>query len=903
MTPEETTIVAGIPIPSTSPIFLTVVGLHVVVGLVCVLAGAIAMLSAKRSGRHPIFGTIYYWGLVAMFVSATGLSAVRWVEDYHLFILGLLAFAAATFGRAARRGRWTGWVRLHIAGMGLSYILLLIAFYVDNGHSLPLWRDLPPITYWLLPLAVGLPLIVHALLRHPLARRPQAGDNPSGFARCRPESCKVHAMSAADTTAAQRPARFGLAAKLFAILLLLGAVAVLITGVLGYIRARDSLETTIFNQLTAAREIKTHQVETYFRSIRNEMRLLAASKMVVDAMRGFRGAVDALDRQEVPAETRRQVDAWYEAQYMPMVRRLLGAETPIREFLPMEPAPYFLQDWYIVRNPHPEGRRRLLDDAGDGSAYSKLHAVYHPLMRTAAATLNFADFLMVEPKTGRILYTVDKDADFGTSLQAGPYRRSNLAAAAARCAAAPDPSATCLEDFADYLPSDGSPEAFMAAPVIDGGVVIGVLVARLSIDEIDNIVTGGRRWRNEGFGATGEAYLVGSDFLVRSGPRTFYEDRDLYLAEARAGGTPQKDIDDIRRYGTPVLQQRIDTAAVRAALGGVQGTGEVLDFRRISTLASWGPVRVSGVKWALIAEINSSEAFAPIRQLERDLMIVGAIALLVVIVTGAWLSRSLMAPLRELTAGVRRFAAGDADVHVPVRTRDEIGQLCLAFNGMIDEISEQNVVIANKNRENEELLLNVLPAPIANRLRGGEQSIADGFAEVTVAFADLVGFTAMSSEMPPANVVSLLNGLFTRFDEAAHELGIEKIKTVGDAYMAVCGMPVQVPDHAERMVRMAIRMVHITREHAMEHHVDMKLRVGINSGPVVAGVIGKSKYIYDLWGDTVNLASRMESGGMPDTIQVTRSVYEKLKDEFVFEARGAIEVKGKGSVEAWLLRL
>ena len=166
---------AGIPIPSTSPIFLAVVGLHVVIGLLCVVAGAVAMLSAKRPGRHPAFGTIYYWGLVAMFVSAAGLSAVHWAEDYHLFILGLLALAAATLGRAARRRRWTGWVRLHITGMGLSYILLLTAFYVDNGKNLPLWRDLPPVTYWLLPLAVGLPLIVHALLRHPLARRPLPG--------------------------------------------------------------------------------------------------------------------------------------------------------------------------------------------------------------------------------------------------------------------------------------------------------------------------------------------------------------------------------------------------------------------------------------------------------------------------------------------------------------------------------------------------------------------------------------------------------------------------------------------------------------------------------------------------------------------------------------------------------
>jgi uncharacterized membrane protein len=170
MTPEDTTLVAGIPIPSTSPIFLTVVGLHVLVGLLCVVAGAIAMLNPKRSGRHPTFGTIYYWCLVAVFVSATGLSVVRWAEDYHLFILGLLALSSASLGRTARRRRWLGWVKLHITGMGLSYILLLTAFYVDNGKSLPLWKDLPPITYWLLPAAVGLPLIIQALFRHPLVR-------------------------------------------------------------------------------------------------------------------------------------------------------------------------------------------------------------------------------------------------------------------------------------------------------------------------------------------------------------------------------------------------------------------------------------------------------------------------------------------------------------------------------------------------------------------------------------------------------------------------------------------------------------------------------------------------------------------------------------------------------------
>jgi hypothetical protein len=174
VTPDGTTVVAGIPIPSTSPLFLAGVGLHVLVGVVCVIAGAIAMLSPKRSGRHPTFGAIYYWSLVAVFVSATALSMVRWAEDYHLFVLGLLAFASATLGRSARRRRGIGWLRLHITGMGLSYILLLTAFYVDNGKSLPLWKELPTLAYWLLPAAVGWPLIIHALLRHPLVRRQTA---------------------------------------------------------------------------------------------------------------------------------------------------------------------------------------------------------------------------------------------------------------------------------------------------------------------------------------------------------------------------------------------------------------------------------------------------------------------------------------------------------------------------------------------------------------------------------------------------------------------------------------------------------------------------------------------------------------------------------------------------------
>jgi uncharacterized membrane protein len=164
--------VLGIEIPSTDPIFLAVVlGVHIPLGLACVVVGAAAMLREKRRGAHSTFGTIYFWCLSALFASTMFLSVVRWAEDYHLFVLGAVSFASALFGRTALRRRWPRWTELHIVGMGLSYVFMLVAFYVDNGKQLPLWRDLPPVMYWLLPLAIGVPLIIAALARHPLARQ------------------------------------------------------------------------------------------------------------------------------------------------------------------------------------------------------------------------------------------------------------------------------------------------------------------------------------------------------------------------------------------------------------------------------------------------------------------------------------------------------------------------------------------------------------------------------------------------------------------------------------------------------------------------------------------------------------------------------------------------------------
>jgi hypothetical protein len=168
---DEGVVVLGIPIPSSSPLFLSIVAVHVAAGLVCTAAGIVAMLAPKRSGRHPSAGSVYYWSLVVVFLSMAALSIMRWPANTHLFVLGVLSFGAGVVGRMEQRRLAPVRLRVHVAAMGLSYILLLTAFYVDNGPHLPIWRSLPPLAHWILPSIVGLPILVWAITRHPLIRR------------------------------------------------------------------------------------------------------------------------------------------------------------------------------------------------------------------------------------------------------------------------------------------------------------------------------------------------------------------------------------------------------------------------------------------------------------------------------------------------------------------------------------------------------------------------------------------------------------------------------------------------------------------------------------------------------------------------------------------------------------
>jgi PAS domain S-box-containing protein len=228
----------------------------------------------------------------------------------------------------------------------------------------------------------------------------------------------------------------------------------------------------------------------------------------------------------------------------------------------------------------------------------------------------------------------------------------------------------------------------------------------------------------------------------------------------------------------------------------------------------------------------------------------------------------------------------------------------LYYEGTVQDITNRKVAeeaLRYQQEQSELLLLNILPAPIAQRLKLQESTIADSFAEVTVLFADIVGFTQLSADTSPTELVELLNKIFSAFDRLSELHGLEKIKTIGDAYMVVGGLPMPRSDHAQAIADMALDMQDAIALFNVKNAKNFQIRVGISTGPVVAGVIGIKKFIYDLWGDTVNTASRMESHGLAGRIQVTTSTYELLRNQYIFEERGLIHVKGKGEMTTYLL--
>lgn len=280
------------------------------------------------------------------------------------------------------------------------------------------------------------------------------------------------------------------------------------------------------------------------------------------------------------------------------------------------------------------------------------------------------------------------------------------------------------------------------------------------------------------------------------------------------------------------------------------------------------------------------------------------------------LSRRFIVPGRRIVEVAGRVAAGDLAARSRITGADEIGRLGQSIDGMADALSaaletarrqtataEARAAELDEERDrSEKLLENMLPVLIADRLKRGESTIAETFPEVTVLFADIVGFTELATRLPPRQLVDMLGDVFGRFDELAERHRLEKIKTIGDCYMVVGGVPDRSPTHCQQVAEFAVEALAAIAESAAVSGLDLRLRIGMHTGTVVAGIVGRRKYSYDLWGDVVNLAARIQGVAEPNGIQVTEAVRVRLQDDYLFGEPVPVELKGKGTVTSYALR-
>ena len=667
----------------------------------------------------------------------------------------------------------------------------------------------------------------------------------------------------------------------------------------GYDNGRQALNQAIKNQLVSVREAKAYQIEKYFQQVRAQIQTSSKGN-VKDTLKALSQQYQALEQQKMPVAWNEKLKQYYESQFLTKLATNTAGRPLLYSYFPSNSAARYLQYHYIAANSNPVGEKEYLNDANDGSEYNKIHATVQPIYSSFLAQLGYYDLFLIDARTGNIVYSVKKEPDFATNLFDGPYASSTLAQVFRKAVKVNDPDFVAISDFEPYRASDGEPAAFVASPIFDQSTLVGVMAFQLSTDEIDNIMTGDRNWEADGLGKSGEINLVGADFGMRSISRFLIEQPQDYFKAIAAQGLPAKQIDQIKIFNNSILHQEVRTEAIQQALDNQTGFIEGEDYRGVNTLNAYRPLELDDLDWVINAKIDTAEALEPIKDFQKKVLLATTIIVLLVTLISSVLSYYFVKPIRSLIDGFRQVGKGSTEVKVKVNNKDEFRELATSFNEMVDNLDQQKKLLQQKQQENEELLLSILPEPVAKRVQQGEENIGDNFSNVTVLFADLGGFTELSATLPASETVALLNSLVSAFDDAAEKHGVEKVKTIGSSYMAVSGLSVPRLDHAKRVIDFAQDLLRIVRRFNQDQKRDLKVRIGVNSGSVVAGVVGQGKFIYDLWGDTVNVANRLRSQGEWNTIQVTQNVHNRIA-EFIedFEPAADLSMAGKGKMAIW----
>jgi class 3 adenylate cyclase len=684
-----------------------------------------------------------------------------------------------------------------------------------------------------------------------------------------------------------RPRGLGsIQSKLLLMLLLSSILSAAVVGFFGYRSGTEALRETSFARLTDLRDQRTDALRDYMEAERAAA-ILNSQGISVEALKAFDQAFTELADTPVSEEQRTTVDTYYQDVFVPRLQANTKGELSPDSFIPTYPARAYLQAEYSATTDDFDAKLAITD-AGDGSRWSRVHARYHPFYREVVERTGTEDVMLINLE-GDVVYTAYKGVDLGTNIKRDEFRGGGLERAFDDAVRSNSRDYVAVADLELYQPSYNLPAGFFASPIADGTKIIGVYVAQLPISRINSIMTGDQREDVvTGLGETGETYLGGPDDLMRSISREIIEDPDEYAEEAVARGTSPETVDRALAAGSTVMLQPIKSEAHERASNGESGTIITTDYLGHEVLDSFGPANIEGLDWTVIAKMNTDEAFSPVQDFARNMLLATAAVVLVVAAASVLMARVFTAPVQRLVQGVRSVAAGNLGARVDTKSRDEFGDLGSAFNDMSTSLRSKHDLLEAQRAENERLLRTMMPEAVMNRYRTGETGIAEEHQDVTIALAEIEGFDEFASSLDTGEALALLDGLSRSVSEVARTAGVERVRSSGTSFVMSSGLVVQRVDHVRRAADFATGVADVVTRFNAQNGASLTLRSGIDTGPVRSGLLGHDGVVYNLWGEAVNLAYRLRSVVGEPGIYVSDAVKEQLVGAYTFESAGTL---------------
>ena len=672
------------------------------------------------------------------------------------------------------------------------------------------------------------------------------------------------------------------ATRLAMAVLFVSITAIIVSVFVASIGAGSEGEDLLHTRLSTLGGEKVAELGFYLEEVVAEVEALGLSPAGIDGVQAFTegyGELASVTIEDVPEELDTLADFYFD-DFVPMLEEVRGESVDILELTTgLEPAAISLQSTYIAKNPFELGEKRLVTDGEDGSTWTEVHKEYHPTLRSAADQLELDDIYLIEPETLTVVYSVEKDIDFATSLDSGSFSGTALAQVVRDVVAANEPGAVFASDFSSYEPAFDAPEAFFATGLFEGDELVGVLAARMPDEVIDEIMT--RDWRLGLRGETGESYLVGSDRRMRSNARAFLEDPDAYLVRVdEVGAASGQEQTQMEALGTTVLFQEADSKAVRAALDGESGFLTNTSYLGEEVYTAYAPVGSGPFDWVMLVEQSKAEVDEPLLDYLRGTLIITAVFVLALTFLAVAWANSFVNPLRAITAALQRIREGHLETEVPSRGAREFRALSASLNAMVENLAHQKQAVSEAVAEKVAVLRTLLPPAVAEAVDEGDRTLVETVPHSTVAVIVVEGLNEMFGNRAVDDNRAFVHTLVDEADEIAEVNGLERIKVVGDTYYAVCGLGQPYIDQVVRAMRFTLQARDAIRDHARDHGLDLDVAAGIHTGAITVGLTGDARLTYDLWGETVDLAYLLARAADRGQVLVTTEARDRLPAEF-----------------------